>query len=108
MGVDRQGRSSRGRRRFAPGYAGLMAATVVGSVAFDALETPFGKRDRILGGAATHFALAAGFFTEVRVVGVVGHDFGEDEFTVFRNRGIDIDDLEQVDGKSFFWHGRYD
>ena len=53
-----------------------MAVTVVGSVAFDALETPFGKRDRILGGAATHFALGASFFTDVRVVGVVGDDFG--------------------------------
>jgi sugar/nucleoside kinase (ribokinase family) len=85
-----------------------MAATVVGSVAFDALETPFGSRARILGGAATHFAVAARFFTEVRVVGVVGEDFGQAELDVFQSRGIDIDDLEQVPGKSFFWHGRYD
>ena len=58
-----------------------MAVTVVGSVAFDALETPFGKRERILGGAATHFSLAASFFTDVRVVGVVGEDFGEAELS---------------------------
>ena len=64
-----------------------MAVTVVGSVAFDALETPFGKRDKILGGAATHFSLAASFFTDVRVVGVVGEDFGDDELAVFERRG---------------------
>jgi sugar/nucleoside kinase (ribokinase family) len=86
-----------------------MAVTVVGSVAFDALETPFGRRDRILGGAATHFALAASFFTEVRVVGIVGEDFGEDEFAVFAARQINVDDVEQVAGeRSFFWKGRYD
>jgi sugar/nucleoside kinase (ribokinase family) len=86
-----------------------MAVTVVGSVAFDALETPFGKRDRILGGAATHFSLAASFFTDVRVVGVVGEDFGDEEFAVYRARGISLDDLEQVMGaRSFFWAGRYD
>ncbi len=86
-----------------------MAVTVVGSVAFDALETPFGKRDRILGGAATHFALGASFFTDVRVVGVVGDDFGADEFAVFQSRGINIDDVERVAGEqSFFWAGRYD
>jgi sugar/nucleoside kinase (ribokinase family) len=86
-----------------------MAVTVVGSVAFDGLETPFGKRERILGGAATHFSLSAGFFTEVHVVGVVGEDFGPDEFAVFEARGVNLDDLEQVQGaKSFFWAGRYD
>ena len=86
-----------------------MAVTVVGSVAFDALETPFGKRDRILGGAATHFALGASFFTDVRVVGVVGDDFGTEEFAVFQSRGINVDDVERVAGEqSFFWAGRYD
>ena len=54
-----------------------MSLTVVGSVAFDALETPFGKRDKILGGAATHFGLSASFFTKVNAVGVVGGDFGD-------------------------------
>ncbi len=86
-----------------------MAVTVVGSVAFDALETPFGKRDRILGGAATHFSLAASFFSDVRVVGVVGEDFGSEEFEVFAARGINMDDVEQVPGaRSFFWSGLYE
>jgi sugar/nucleoside kinase (ribokinase family) len=86
-----------------------MAVTVVGSVAFDALETPFGRRDRILGGAATHFSLAASFFTDVRVVGVVGEDFGDEELAVFAARGINTDDLDRVPGaRSFFWSGRYD
>ena len=86
-----------------------MSLTVVGSVAFDALETPFGKRDRILGGAATHFSLSASFFTRVNAVGVVGGDFGEQEWDVFRRHLVDTDDVEIVpDGKTFFWRGRYD
>ena len=86
-----------------------MALTVVGSVAFDALETPFGKRDRVLGGAATHFSLSASFFTRVNAVGVVGGDFGEAEWDVFRRHAINTDDIEVVpDGKTFFWSGRYD
>jgi sugar/nucleoside kinase (ribokinase family) len=86
-----------------------MSLTVVGSVAFDALETPFGKRDRILGGAATHFSLAASFFTRVNAVGVVGGDFSEDEWDVFRRHLVDTEDIEIVpDGKTFFWSGRYD
>jgi cytidine kinase len=86
-----------------------MSLTVVGSVAFDALETPFGKRDRVLGGAATHFGLSASFFTKVNAVGVVGGDFGEAEWEVFRRHSINTDDIEVVtDGKTFFWSGRYD
>jgi sugar/nucleoside kinase (ribokinase family) len=86
-----------------------MAVTVVGSVAFDAVETPFGKRDKILGGAATHFSLAASFFTDVRVVGVVGEDFGAAELAVFERRGVNTDDIERIaGGRSFFWSGRYD
>ncbi|MCA1621270.1 MAG: PfkB family carbohydrate kinase [Acidobacteria bacterium] len=86
-----------------------MSLLVVGSVAFDAVETPFGKRERMLGGSATHFGLSASFFTDVRVVGVVGGDFGEEEMSVFGERGIDTDDLERVEGgKTFFWSGRYD
>jgi sugar/nucleoside kinase (ribokinase family) len=86
-----------------------MAVTVVGSVAFDALETPFGKREKILGGAATHFSLAASFFTDVRVVGVVGEDFGAGELAVFERRGVNTDDIERIaGGRSFFWSGRYD
>ena len=86
-----------------------MSLLVVGSVAFDAVETPFGKRERMLGGSATHFGLSASFFTDVRVVGVVGGDFGEEEMSVFRERDINTDDLERVEGgKTFFWSGRYD
>ena len=62
-----------------------MSLTVVGSIAFDAVKTPFGERERMLGGAATHFALAASFFDEVRVVGPVGDDFGEDEYAVLHD-----------------------
>jgi sugar/nucleoside kinase (ribokinase family) len=86
-----------------------MSVTVVGSVAFDALESPFGKRERVLGGAATHFSLAASFFTDVRVVGIVGDDFGDAEFDVFHRRGIDTSDIERgAGGESFVWSGRYD
>ncbi len=86
-----------------------MSLTVVGSVAFDALETPFGKRDRVLGGAATHFGLSASFFTKVNAVGVVGGDFGQEEWDVFKRHNINTDDIEVVpDGKTFFWSGRYD
>lgn len=86
-----------------------MSLTVVGSVAFDSLETPFGKRDKVLGGAATHFALSASFFTDVNAVGVVGGDFGEDEWAVFKRHSINTDDIQVIaDGKTFFWRGRYD
>ncbi|MBS1795645.1 MAG: bifunctional hydroxymethylpyrimidine kinase/phosphomethylpyrimidine kinase [Acidobacteria bacterium] len=86
-----------------------MSLTVVGSVAFDALETPFGKRDKILGGAGTHFSLSASFFTEVNVVGVVGGDFSDAEWEVFRRHHINTDDVEVIpDGKTFFWSGRYE
>jgi sugar/nucleoside kinase (ribokinase family) len=85
-----------------------MAVTVVGSIAFDAVKTPFGERERMLGGAAVHFALAASFFDTVRVVGPVGDDFGEAELDVLRARGIDISDIEHVaGGETFFWAGEY-
>ena len=86
-----------------------MSLTVVGSIAFDAVKTPFGERERMLGGAATHFSLAASFFTEVRPVGPVGDDFGAEQFEVLESRGILTDDIERVEGgKSFFWRGRYE
>ena len=86
-----------------------MSLTVVGSVAFDALETPFGKREKVLGGAATHFGLSASFFTQVNAVGVVGGDFGDVEWDVFRRHNINTNDIEVVsDGQTFFWSGRYD
>jgi sugar/nucleoside kinase (ribokinase family) len=85
-----------------------MSITVVGSIAYDTVKTPFGERERMLGGAAVHFALAASFFDEVRVVGPVGDDFGEPQLDVMRERGVDISDVERVaGGKTFFWHGEY-
>jgi sugar/nucleoside kinase (ribokinase family) len=85
-----------------------MPITVVGSIAFDAVKTPFGERRRMLGGAAVHFALAASFFDDVRVVGPVGEDFGEAELDVMRRRGVDVSDVERVaGGKTFFWRGEY-
>jgi sugar/nucleoside kinase (ribokinase family) len=85
-----------------------MSLTVVGSIAYDSVKTPAGERERMLGGAATHFALAASFFDEVRVVGPVGADFGDDEFATLRLRGTNTDDVEQIaDGKTFFWSGVY-
>lgn len=86
-----------------------MALTVVGSIAFDAVKTPFGERERMLGGAAVHFSLAASFFTEVRPVGPVGDDFGAEQFEVLESRGVIVDDVERVEGgRSFFWRGRYE
>ena len=84
-----------------------MAILVVGSVAFDSIETPSGKRTKILGGAATHFALAASYFTDVRVIAVVGEDFGPEQEAVFERRGIDTDGIERADGLSFHWTGEY-
>lgn len=84
-----------------------MSLLVVGSVAFDAIETPHGKVDRTLGGAASYFALAASHFTPVRVVAVVGEDFTEEHRAVFHGRKIDLDGLEHAPGKTFFWSGRY-
>lgn len=86
-----------------------MSLTVVGSIAFDSVRTPFGERERMLGGTAVHFSLAASFFTEVRPVGPVGDDFGEAELDLLRERGVVVDDVERVaGGKSFFWRGRYE
>jgi sugar/nucleoside kinase (ribokinase family) len=85
-----------------------MALVVVGSIAFDAVETPFGERERMLGGSAVHFSLAASFFTDVRVVGPVGDDFGDDEYAVLHGRGVNTEDIERVaGGNTFFWRGRY-
>jgi sugar/nucleoside kinase (ribokinase family) len=84
-----------------------MAITVVGSVAFDSIETPAGRRERCLGGAATYFSLAASFFTQVRVIAVVGEDFGSAEQAAFDVRGIDTAGIEHAAGKSFFWEGSY-
>jgi sugar/nucleoside kinase (ribokinase family) len=86
-----------------------MSVVVVGSIAFDAVKTPFGERERMLGGSAVHFSLAASFFTEVSVVGPVGDDFGDEEYEVLRGRGVGTDDIERVEGgRTFFWRGHYE
>jgi sugar/nucleoside kinase (ribokinase family) len=84
-----------------------MAITVVGSVAYDTIETPAGRRERCLGGAATYFSLSASFFTDVRVIAVVGEDFGKRQEAVFQARNIDTRGIEHTAGKSFFWEGSY-
>lgn len=86
-----------------------MSLLVVGSVAFDSVETPFGKCEKMLGGSASHFSISASYFTEVAIVGVVGGDFGDDDALVFTTHSIDTTDLEKIpDGKTFRWFGRYD
>lgn len=84
-----------------------MSLLVVGSVAFDAIETPFGRVERTVGGAATYFSLAASFLTRVNLVGVVGDDFGSKHEAVFHGRAVDLAGLERAPGKTFFWSGRY-
>jgi sugar/nucleoside kinase (ribokinase family) len=86
-----------------------MSLAVVGSIAFDSVKTPFGERSRMLGGSAVHFSLAASFFTDVRVVGPVGDDFGDEQYAVLHERGVNTDDIERVEGgKTFFWQGHYE
>jgi sugar/nucleoside kinase (ribokinase family) len=80
---------------------------VVGSVAFDALESPYGKVERTVGGAATYFAVAASFFAPVSLVAIVGEDFTAEDEAIFRGRHIDTEGLERAAGKTFFWAGRY-
>jgi sugar/nucleoside kinase (ribokinase family) len=84
-----------------------MSVLVVGTVAFDSIETPFGSAERILGGSASYFALGASFFAPVRVVGVIGKDFPKDFLDVFTRRNIDLEGLERAPGDTFHWRGRY-
>ena len=79
----------------------------VGSVAFDSIKTPFGEANRVVGGAATYFSIAASFFTEVRIVAVVGQDFGANVEKVFGGRRIDLAGLQKVPGETFRWKGEY-
>src|SRR5919205_4219590 len=86
-----------------------MTLTVVGSIAFDAVETLSGRRDKLLGGSAVHFALASSFLAETRVVGPVGDDFGPEEYEVLRRRGVVTEDIgHEPGGRTFFWAGRYE
>lgn len=80
---------------------------VVGSVAYDTVETPFGRAERVLGGSASFFAVAASFFVPVSLVGVVGRDFGEEQLAAFRGRPIDLAGLERMEGDTFHWQGKY-
>lgn len=86
-----------------------MSLLVVGSVAYDGIETPFGKTDRILGGSATYISLAASFFTNsIHLVGVVGKDFADDDYNLLKSRQIDLEGLQRDDsGNTFFWKGKY-
>lgn len=84
-----------------------MSLLVVGSVAYDGIETPRGKVERMLGGSATYIALAAGHFAPVRLVGIVGGDFAAEDEAMLRDRGVDLEGLEKVEGKTFFWKGVY-
>lgn len=85
-----------------------MSLLVVGSVAIDSVKSPFGMRERSLGGAAMHFSVSASYFTDVAVVGVVGEDYTEEDMSVFRERNINTENLQRITGgKTFFWAGEY-
>jgi sugar/nucleoside kinase (ribokinase family) len=84
-----------------------MSILVVGSVAYDTVETPFGRAEKVLGGSASFFAVAASFFAPVNLVAVVGDDFGEKPLSAFRGRPIDLEGLERTAGKTFHWQGKY-
>src|SRR3954451_25416979 len=84
-----------------------MSLIVVGSVAYDGVETPHGKVDRMLGGACTYISLPAAYFTEVKIVGVVGEDFAQEDIDLLAPRQIDLVGLDGVAGKTFFWVGLY-
>ncbi len=84
-----------------------MGVLVVGSVALDSVKTPFGAAENVLGGSASYFSTAASFFTEVSLVGVIGDDFPPEALALFREREVDIDGLEHVQGKTFRWRGEY-
>jgi sugar/nucleoside kinase (ribokinase family) len=84
-----------------------MSLLVVGSVALDSVETPFGKADEVLGGSATYFSAAASHQGPVQLVGVVGSDYPVDRLEALRERRVDLSGLEKADGESFRWRGRY-
>jgi sugar/nucleoside kinase (ribokinase family) len=84
-----------------------MSILVVGSVAYDTVETPFGKAERVLGGSASFFSVAASFFTPVNLVAVVGTDFGDEQLAAFQGRTIDLRGLERAEGATFHWQGKY-
>ena len=85
-----------------------MSLVIVGSLAFDTIETPCARRERIVGGSGTYCALAASYFTRPKIVGVVGTDFPKETLGFFRRRKIDLRGLEVRPGRTFFWSGRYE
>src|ERR1700728_707377 len=91
----------------APATIKRMSMVVVGSVAYDGVETPHGKIERMLGGSCTYVALSASFFTAPKIVAVVGDDFAAEDAALLADRGIDLTGLERVPGKTFFWAGKY-
>ena len=76
---------------------------IIGSVAFDDVETPAGRRERSLGGSAQYFSVGASFFTPIQLVAVVGQDFPAEQIDFLKEKGVDVEGLEQVEGKTFFW-----
>jgi sugar/nucleoside kinase (ribokinase family) len=84
-----------------------MSILVVGTVAFDSIETPFGSAERILGGSASYFALGASFFAPVRIVGVIGQDFPQEYLDLFSQRQIDLEGIKKAQGDTFHWRGKY-
>jgi len=88
-------------------YNETMSLVVVGSLAYDAVETPHGRVEKMLGGSCTYVAIAASFFNPVSIVGVVGDDFAAEDHDFLKGRGIDLDGMERVPGKTFFWSGVY-
>ncbi len=84
-----------------------MSLVIIGSLAFDTIETPFGRREKIVGGSGTYCSLAASFFTRPNVVGVVGEDFPDETVAFLKSKKIDLRGLEVRPGKSFFWEGHY-
>lgn len=85
-----------------------MSSLVVGSIALDTVETPFGRAEEALGGTAVYFSMAASLFTDVKIVGVVGHDFPQQHIELLEGRGCDLDGLQRRDGRTFRWVGSYD
>ncbi|HEY6392398.1 MAG TPA: sugar kinase, partial [Bryobacteraceae bacterium] len=84
-----------------------MSVVVVGSVAYDGVETPHGRVERMLGGACTYIALASSYFAKTKIVAVVGDDFASEDEDLLAGHGIDLEGLERVPGKTFFWAGIY-
>src|SRR4029078_3634191 len=99
--------ASHHRQVFWPEGGGVMSILVVGSVAFDTIKSPSGSVEKELGGAATYFGICASHFTEVRIVAVVGADFGPEQEAVFCKRNIDLRGLQRSSGKTFHWGGEY-